>query len=90
MAPPHDAVASLTPPGLTSFVHRTALRVALTVIIPAVWVSLTLVYVAFFAPQFTAFQDFVLVVVSFLALVGTIVAMWVAYGVSLYHRWADW
>ncbi|MCI4365431.1 MAG: hypothetical protein L3K10_05145 [Thermoplasmata archaeon] len=65
------------------------LRVVLTVLIPVFWVSLTLLYVAFWAPSFSFFQDVVLVIVSLLAMVGAIVVMWIAFGIRLYHRWID-
>ncbi|MCI4372747.1 MAG: hypothetical protein L3K02_03785 [Thermoplasmata archaeon] len=78
-------------PNHASHVVRGALvRVVLSVLIPVVWISLTLVYVGFFAAPLSLFQDFVIVLVSLLALVGAITAMWVSFGLGVYHRWADW
>jgi hypothetical protein len=84
------AMNSFGPSGVTHVVQGALLRVALSVLIPVVWISLTLVYVAFFAAPFTFFQDVVIVVVSLLALLGSVTAMWVSFGLTLYHRWVDW
>jgi hypothetical protein len=79
-----------TPPTHFSYLVRSAIRrVILTILVPAAWISLTLVYVAFFAPTFSFFQDFVIVVVSLLVLVATIAGMWVSYGMRLYRHWMD-
>ncbi len=75
--------------GLSRVVRGAIVRVVLSVLIPVVWISLTLVYVAFFAPTFSWFQDFVIVLVSLLALLGTVTAMWISFGLRVYHRWAD-
>jgi hypothetical protein len=74
----------------SSVVRGALLRIVLSVIVPVVWISLTLVYVAFFAPTFSWFQDFVIAVVSLLVLFGTLAAMWVSFGLRVARHWADW
>jgi hypothetical protein len=75
--------------GFSDVVRGALVRVVLSILVPVVWISLTLVYVAFFAPTFTFFQDFVLVLVSILGLLAALTVMWVSYGVGVYHRWMD-
>jgi ABC-type Na+ efflux pump permease subunit len=74
---------------LSNVVHGALVRLVLSVVVPVAWVSLTLVYVAFFAPTFSVFQDIVLVVISILALVGALTVMWVSFGLRMYHDWVD-
>ncbi|MCI4342660.1 MAG: hypothetical protein L3J92_00885 [Thermoplasmata archaeon] len=74
---------------LTDVVRGALVRVVLSVLVPVAWISLTLVYVAFFAPRFTVFQDVVLVIISVLALVGALTVMWVSFGMRMYHDWVD-
>jgi hypothetical protein len=90
MAPPEVALHAHHRTDPFDLVRGALVRVVLSVLVPVVWVSLTLVYVAFFAGGFSFFQDFVIVVVSLLALLGTVTAMWAAFGLHLYHRWVDW
>ncbi len=75
---------------VSQVVHGALIRVVLSILVPAIWISLTLVYVAFFAPSFTFFQDLVLVLVSILGLGAALLAMWVSFGLRIYHRWVDW
>lgn len=72
---------------LSGPVRRAAWRVALSILIPVAWISGTLLFVAFWAAHFTLFQGVIVVMVSLLLLLGTIAAMWVIFGVRLYHRW---
>jgi hypothetical protein len=74
---------------LSNVVHGALVRLVLSVVVPVAWVSLTLVYVAFFAPTFSVFQDIVLVVISILALVCALTVMWVSFGLRMYHDWVD-
>jgi hypothetical protein len=75
---------------ISETVRGAVLRGLLSVLIPVVWISVTLVYVAFWAAGFSLFQDAVILIVSLLALLGVITAMWVSFGVRLYRRWTDW
>jgi hypothetical protein len=75
---------------VSAVVRGAIVRAVLSVLIPVVWISLTLVYLAFFAPSFTLVQDVVLVVVSLFALIGALTVMWVSFGVRTVHRWIDW
>ena len=74
---------------LSNVVRGALVRVVLSVLVPVAWISLTLVYVAFFAPRFSVFQDIVLVIISVLALVGALTVMWVSFGMRMYHDWVD-
>jgi len=44
------------------------------------WLSLTLLYLAFWAQRFNLFQDIVVVVVSLIVLAGTLLGLWVSFG----------
>jgi len=70
-------------------VRGALVRVVLSVLVPVAWISLTLVYVAFFAARFTVFQDIVLVIISVLALIGALTVMWVSFGLRMYHEWVE-
>lgn len=65
-------------------------RIGLTVLIPVIWISTTLLFVAFWARDFTWFQDLSILIVSTLLLFGTIAAMWATFGFGMYRRWVDW
>jgi hypothetical protein len=90
MSHPEVTLHRLPQNNLSDVVRAALVRVVLSVLVPVVWISLTLVYVAFFAPTFGFFQDFVIVVVSLLALLGTVTAMWASFGLRLYRHWVDW
>lgn len=53
----------------------------LSILLPTLWLSFTLLYVGFWAPGFTLFQSIVVVLVSIVLLAGTLGAIWLAYGV---------
>jgi hypothetical protein len=53
------------------------------------WISLTLLYVAFWAHGFSLFQSIVVIVVSLLILGAVLVGMWVSYGLKFARGWAD-
>ncbi|MGA8275676.1 MAG: hypothetical protein WB789_09250 [Thermoplasmata archaeon] len=89
MSHPDVALHPLRRSSLSDVVRGAIVRVVLSILVPVAWISLTLVYVAFFAPTFSFFQDFVIVVVSLLGLVGTVTAMWVSFGLRVYHGWVD-
>jgi hypothetical protein len=59
----------------------------LTLLVPVVWISVTLLFLAFWSRGFTLVQDIVVFIVSMLLLFGTIVAMWVSFGVGQFRRW---
>jgi hypothetical protein len=73
---------------ISETIRGAVLRGILSVVIPVVWISTTLVFLAFWATGFTFFQDFVIAIVSLLALFGVITAMWISFGVRLIRRWA--
>jgi hypothetical protein len=54
------------------------------------WISFTLLYVAFWAPQFTLFQNIVVVIVSLVVLIGGLAVAWITFGLGFAHRWSDW
>ncbi len=65
-------------------------RVALTVLIPAAWISATILFLAFFAHGLSVFQEIAVLVSSGLLLVAAVAAMWVTFGLRMYHRWIEW
>jgi hypothetical protein len=71
-------------------VRGAILRVILTILIPLAWISVTLLFVAFWAGGFSVFQDLVVFVVSMLALFGVVAGMWIAFGLRTARRWVDW
>jgi hypothetical protein len=84
-----DRLDSAHTAGFAHVVRGALVRLVLSVLIPVAWISLTLVYVGFFAPTWTLGQDIVLVIVSILALLGALTVMWVSFGVGLYHAWVE-
>jgi hypothetical protein len=89
MSHPRAGVESWHRSPFAHLVRGALVRVVLSVLIPVAWISLTLVYVAFFAPTFSVFQDIVLGIVSVLALVGALTVMWVSFGLRMFHDWVD-
>jgi hypothetical protein len=65
-------------------------RVALTVVVPAAWISATILFLAFFAHGLSAFQEIAVLVSSGLLLVAAVAAMWVTFGLRMYRRWVEW
>jgi hypothetical protein len=68
---------------------RLRLRVLVSIAATVGWLSLTLIYVAFWAHGFTLFQSVVVVVVSLLVLGAVLVGAWVSYGLRFAGRWSD-
>ena len=62
-------------------------RLLLSIGACAAWVSLTLLYVAFWAHGFSLFQSIVVVLVSLVILFGVLVGAWVSYGLRSARRW---
>lgn len=54
------------------------------------WLSLTLIYVAFWAHNFSLFQSIVVIVVSLLVLFGILMGAWISYGMKFGRHWVDW
>jgi len=74
----------------SSWTVRGALwRIAASIVAPVVWLSLTLLYLGFWAHGLNLFQEIVIGVVSLLTLVGALILLWVSFGIRLYHRWVD-
>lgn len=65
-------------------------RIAATVVAAVVWLSLTLLYLAFWAHGLTLFQYLVVGTVSVLSLFGAMVIIWVTFGLRFYHKWTHW
>jgi len=55
-------------------------RVLVSIAASVGWLSLTLLYLAFWAQRFNLFQDIVVVVVSLIVLAGTLLGLWVSFG----------
>ncbi|MGA7861530.1 MAG: hypothetical protein WCB19_06700 [Thermoplasmata archaeon] len=69
---------------------RSVRRRALASIAVAVgWLSLTLLYVAFWAQRFSLFQDIVVVVVSLAVLAGILLGLWVSFGLRFVSGWVE-
>lgn len=64
-------------------------RVAVSVVVPVVWIGLTLVYLALWAHGFTLPQEIVVGVVSALSLLAALAVLWISFGMQLYHHWVD-
>ncbi len=71
-----------------SWTVRAALwRVVDSDLAPVVWLGLMLLFFGFWATGLTLTQDVVVGIVSILALLGTLVVVWLSFGVQLYRRW---
>ena len=57
---------------------------------PIAWLSLTLLYVGFWAQGFSLFQSVILIFVSILILAGVVGGAWAAWGMSHRNRFAEW
>jgi hypothetical protein len=64
-------------------------RVVLSIGACAAWVSLTLLYVAFWAHGFSLFQSIVVVLVSLVVLTAVLLGAWASYGLRSVGRWID-
>lgn len=64
-------------------------RVALSILLPVLWLCALLLFFGFGATGLTWAQDFVVGVVSVLALFGALALVWVVFGFQVYHRWVD-
>lgn len=65
-------------------------RMAVSVLAPVAWLSVTLLYLGFWAHALSLVQDILVGVVSVLMLFGALVVVWLSFGVQLYHRWVGW
>ena len=64
-------------------------RILINIVAGVSWLSLALIYLAFWASHFTLFQSIVLLVVSLLVLGGVIVGSWISFGLGFVDRWDD-
>ncbi len=55
-------------------------RIVLSIVLPTVWLSFTLLYVGFWAPSFSLFQSVIVVLVSVIVLAGVLGAAWASFG----------
>jgi hypothetical protein len=65
-------------------------RVVASIIAPVAWLSLTLLYVGFWAHGFSLFQSIIVVIVSILVLFAVMAVLWVSFGFREASRWAKW
>jgi hypothetical protein len=65
-------------------------RIVASIAATVAWLSLTLLYVAFWAHNFSLFQSIVVIVVSLLILSGVLLAAWISYGMRFGRHWAEW
>jgi membrane protein YdbS with pleckstrin-like domain len=64
-------------------------RIVATVLTAVLWLSVTLVYLAFWVHGWTLAEYVVAGTVSFLGLIGALVLIWVTFGIRLYHVWVE-
>jgi hypothetical protein len=64
-------------------------RVVFSIGACAAWVSLTLLYVAFWAHGFTLFQSIAVIFASLVILFAALLGAWVSYGLRFAGRWDD-
>jgi hypothetical protein len=64
-------------------------RVLVSLAATASWLSLTLLYVAFWAHGFSLFQSIVVIVVSLIILAAVVMGAWVSFGLRYVGRWGD-
>jgi hypothetical protein len=65
-------------------------RLVATIAGSTAWISFTLLYLGFWAHGFSLVQNVIVVITSLVLLFGTIVALWVSFGLSFVRRWTDW
>jgi uncharacterized membrane protein YiaA len=65
-------------------------RILASIVAPVAWLSLTLLYVGFWAHGFTLFQSIIVIVVSIIVLFGVMAGIWVTFGFRQARRWMDW
>jgi hypothetical protein len=65
-------------------------RIGVSVVAPVAWLSVTLLYLGFWAKGLTLGQDVIVAVVSVLTLFGFLVTLWLSFGLRTVRRWADW
>ncbi len=66
------------------------LRLVATVVGGTAWISFTLLYLGFWAHGFSLAQNVIVVLTSLVILFGTIVALWISFGLNFARRWTEW
>jgi multisubunit Na+/H+ antiporter MnhB subunit len=88
---PHDGSDAHDLDSLVPWTVRGAFgRIAASVVLGAAWLSVTLVYLGFFAHGLNLWQVLVVGIVSVLALFAALVLLWVSFGFKVARRWVDW
>lgn len=64
-------------------------RVLLSIAATVGWLSLALLYLAFWAPRFSLFQNIVVVAVSLLVVAGVVVGAWISFGIRFIDHGDD-
>jgi uncharacterized RDD family membrane protein YckC len=64
-------------------------RVLASIAATAGWLSLVLLFLAFWASRFTLVQNIVLIVVSLIVLSAVLLGAWVSFGLRFMSRWDD-
>ncbi|MFZ0831024.1 MAG: hypothetical protein WCB18_03615 [Thermoplasmata archaeon] len=64
-------------------------RILVSIAATVGWLSLTLLYVAFWAHDFSLFQSIVVIVVSLLILSGVLMGAWISFGMRWVSHWSD-
>lgn len=71
----------------TGLFGRLRRRVLATIAAGTAWLSLVLVFLAFWATGFSLLQDIVVVVVSLLVLTAVVLGLWISFGLRFLDRW---
>lgn len=62
-------------------------RMTISLIVPIVWLCVTLLWVGFWATGFTLFQSIIVILVSALIMGGVLGSVWMAWGPRYRHAW---
>jgi len=71
------------------FFRSIRLRVLTSIAASVGWLSLTLLYLAFWTHGFSLVQSIVIVVVSLLVLAAVLLGSWISFGLGFVGRWTD-
>jgi len=71
------------------FFRSIRLRVLASIAASVGWLSLTLLYLAFWAHGYSWIQSIVIVVVSILILAPVLLGSWISFGLRFVGRWTD-
>ena len=62
-------------------------RIVMSILVPITWLCVTLLYVGFWASNFSLFQSIIVILVSTLIMGGVMGAAWTVWGPRYRHAW---